>query len=289
VKGSLTMRTPWMALVLVAAPLIAFADDGPRIAKCEAGCAREFAKNRDSDRCNDEMDMNCKCGEKLDACRKACFMDNTKAEAGICDTGMVRMKDRKHCCYPGQSWSAKKDECIGLPTKCPEGLEPARLGGSNKGEAPEGDSCHDPKMIRFVHREQERDKERKNAPPPSGRAWNLRAHEVVNVLEHDGVAGQWAEKIIAIAHPSSGNRELVSITADEFGDWIRVELTADFHGGLSGTQYRMLVRLDISPTKGLVDSRIVSDNAPFAVAAPNKAQLASYFQMMASQITEGVK
>jgi len=42
-----------------------------------------------------------------------------------CAKGQLITEDtRGHCCWPGQSWSSQKDDCIGIPSACPDGAEP---------------------------------------------------------------------------------------------------------------------------------------------------------------------
>jgi hypothetical protein len=39
-----------------------------------------------------------------------------------CASGMIRMEDHAHCCWPGQGWSVARTACVGIP-QCPKGFE----------------------------------------------------------------------------------------------------------------------------------------------------------------------
>lgn len=58
---------------MVALVLVAASSRADPVAQCEARCYSTAAQCRLTKNCDDEMDMNCKCGDKMEACRRSCF------------------------------------------------------------------------------------------------------------------------------------------------------------------------------------------------------------------------
>lgn len=58
----------------------------------------------------------CPKGFQLNAVAQTC-------EAQDCKAGRVHVPSTLHCCWPGQSWSRLQGRCVGVPERCPIGMQ----------------------------------------------------------------------------------------------------------------------------------------------------------------------